>query len=125
MSLCNTALSTKALPTCLGVLTIGTIPDLTTAVKIVIEDVTTGRREIYDVTSSGAGVVSVDLTGEEFSDSHSYQAWIFKTTNGIDDRYAITVSGASATTEYVQLSFELIKDDGDNFAMATATLKAA
>lgn len=125
MTLCNPGLPTKSLPTCLGVLTIGSIPDLNQAVHVVIEDVTTGRKEIYDVTSSGAGVVSVDLTDQEFSDSHSYQGWIFKTGNSIDDRYAITVSGASDTTEYLNLSFDSILNDGVSFSMATATLKAA
>lgn len=125
MSLCNSALSTKALPSCLALLTIGTIPDLNQAVNVVIEDITTGRKELFDVTSSGAGVVIVDLSGITFAESHSYQAWIFRNGNGIDDRYAVTVSGASATTEFIQLSFETIEDDGVVLSVATATLKAA
>lgn len=125
MSLCNTALETQSIPTCLGLLTVGTIPDLNQDVHVVIEDITTGRKELFDATSTGAGVVIIDLTEIQYAESHTYQAWIFKDGNGIDERYAVTVSGASATTEFIKLSFEAIMDDGVLLAVATTTLKAA
>lgn len=125
MTLCSPALSTQSLPTCIEVLTIGTIPDLNQAVNVIIEDITTGRKEMFSSTSSGAGLVTVDLTGIQFSESHVYQMWIYKTTNNIDERYAVTVSGTSDTAELIGLNFEAIQDDGVTLSVATATVKAA
>lgn len=119
MSLCNTSIPTKPIPTCIGTLSIGTIPDLNQAVKIYIEDITTGRIEYYSATSTGAGLVTVDLTGVEFSDKHSYQIHIEK--EGTQNIYSITVGGEA--DQYYQVRFFSAMDDGESYDMASVTLE--
>lgn len=121
MTICNPSVETKPIPVCTGTLTIGTIPDLNQAVKIFIEDITTGRIEKYDATSSGAGVVTVDLTDAEVSDKHTYQLHIEKT--GTQNIYAITVGGEA--DQYYALHFFSAMDDGECFEMAAVTLERA
>lgn len=123
MTVCNPSLATKPIPTCIENLSIGSIPDNNQAVFVIIEDITTGRREKYSATSDGSGIVIVDVSAAEFSDTHGYQGWIYKSTDGIGDPYTITI-GAS-TTEYFGLTFEKVFDDGELLYATSVTLEVA
>ena len=123
MTVCNPSLATKPIPTCVGNLTIGTISDFNTMVSIIIEDITTGRREVYNSVSDGAGLVVANVESSEFSESHSYQGWVYKTVNGIGNPYTITID--ASTTEYFALNFEQVFQDGVLMAQTDVTLEVA
>jgi hypothetical protein len=103
MTICNPSLPTKPITTCLENLTIGTIADFNQDVKVIVEDITTGRRGTYHATSDGAGLVVVDLSDSDFAESHSYQGWIVKDGDNISDAYSVTIG--AETTQFFQLNF--------------------
>ncbi|MFA9219854.1 MAG: hypothetical protein ACEQSL_01565 [Sediminibacterium sp.] len=121
MSVCNPATETAPIPVCTGVLSIGIISDINQAVKVFIEDITTGRTEEYNRTSSNTGTVTVDLSDAEVSDTHSYQLWVEKinTQNVYDIIVGIT------TAKYYQLKFFSAMADGQCFEMVAVTLETA
>lgn len=112
----------KALPIteCIGTLTIGRVADVNQAFNVYIEDVTTKNRNVYQVTATGAGLLIVDLSEDEFSDSHTYELWATLANLTPEDRTTITIEGKSA--EVVQLRFTRVFQDGEQYPLATATL---
>ena len=122
MTVCIPSLQTKKIPECVLDLEIGTIPDNNTNVNIFIQDITTGARFIEQETSDGAGLVSVDLSAYEFSEAHSYELWITKQSEGIDDKLDITIG--TETEKTIALNFSRVFQGEDAFA-ANAVLEAA
>lgn len=112
----------KALPVteCIGTLTIGTVADVNQAFNVYIENVTTRQRNVYQVTSSPAGLLSVDLSDDEFSDLHTYELWATLANLTPEDSTTITIEGKSA--RIIQLRFTRVYQDGEQFPLATATL---
>jgi hypothetical protein len=117
--ICATTLKTKPIPTCLGELTIGVIADVSTAVNVHLHDVTTGRTEIFQETSDGAGIVKVDLTDKDFSDNHSYQIWITAAASSVKT----TITIGSKSSEIVELNFQYSKDGDSVFIEPQVTLE--
>ena len=69
---CLTTLITTTANNCIAVLTIGTITSLSTDVDVFLRNTATGRTDRFTATSSGAGLVTVDLSDFELLPNSSY-----------------------------------------------------
>lgn len=126
---CNECSKTDAIPTCAATLVIGTVALLNTAMYVYVKDVTTGRLHMQPSTSSGAGVVSLDMTLPDqtfWIPDHHYELWMTTATStGMDNRTDFVIS--STTVDCINLVFERVLDensDGKEYASITATLNA-
>ncbi len=71
--ICTTSIVTRPVQTCIATLTIGSISALSTNVFVRLYNTATGRTVIYTATTSGAGLVSVDLSGTELLEKSTYK----------------------------------------------------
>lgn len=118
MSVCNECIKPKAIARCITNLIIGTISSLNTAVFVYIKDLTTERELRYSVTSSAAGLITVPITPQRFSEDHSYEIHITKATaDNINVKENITI-GAD-TEDCVSLRFETIWQADNTIATYT------
>ena len=108
MSICNSCHKPKAIARCITDLIVGTVAYNNTAVKVYIADKTADDRIVeYSVTTSGAGLVTVPITPQRFSEDHSYEIWItLAIAANINMRQNITISGQTA--DCVNLQFETV-----------------
>ncbi len=118
MSVCDPCLKAKPIARCITNIIVGTITSLNTAVYVYIKDITTDREIRFAVTSSAAGLITVPITSQRFSEDHSYELRITKVTaNNIDVRENITISGDVG--DCVNIQFKTIFDN--NNAVVTFT----
>lgn len=123
MTICNPSLATKAIPTCVEYIEIGDITP-NTAVAVYMKDVTTGLLLRFQETSNNSGRVVIGISEYDFSDKHAYGLWITPADQPIEDYMDITVSGATAATQLVQVRFMPVIEGADNFNMSIITLQA-
>lgn len=98
MSLCNPCSATKPVLACVTDLTIGAIANLSTAVYVYLKNHTTGYIKHYDVTSTGAGVVTISLVANDIMPDHDYEVWItLASATNTDERITMVVSGGNYT----------------------------
>ena len=111
MSTCSSCHKPKPVARCITNLIIGIISDINTAVKVYIADKTLDDRTIeYSVTSSIAGLITIPITPQRFSEDHSYQLWItLSTAANVNMRQNITISGDVA--DCIDLRFQTIWDN--------------
>ena len=111
MSTCSSCHKPKPVARCITNLIIGIISDINTAVKVYIADKTLDDRIIeYSVISSAAGLVTIPITPQRFSEDHSYQLWItLSTAANVNMRQNITISGDVA--DCIDLRFQTIWDN--------------
>lgn len=115
MSVCTDCIKSKPIARCLTNLVVGTISSLNTAVYVYITDLTTERTIRYSVTSSAAGLITVPITPQRFSEDHSYEIHVTLTTAaGVDNKQNITVSGE--VSDCVAVRFETIWDNNNDIA---------
>lgn len=118
MSVCTDCIKSKPVARCLTNLIVGTISSLNTAVYVYIIDLTTEREIRYSVTSSAAGLITVPITPQRFSEDHSYEIRVtLITAANVDMRQNITVSGEIA--DCVALRFETIWQNDNTIATYT------
>lgn len=118
MSVCDTCIKPKPIARCVTNLIIGTISSINTAVYVYITNLTTEREIRYSVTSSAAGLITVPITPQRFSEDHSYEIHITKADAvGINVKQNITIGGD--VSDCVSLRFETIWDN--NNAIVTYT----
>lgn len=120
MSVCTPTTPTKAIPNCVGDLTVGTISGTSLALYFIISDITTGRTFPIPFLSDNTGLCVVDLSAIDFSDRHSYKAGIYK-QDTISNPETITIG--SVTTTEVELIFIRCVDDGQPFSLPDVTLE--
>ena len=108
MGVCTPCTKPKPVARCITNLVIGTISSLNTAVKVYVANKTLDDRILeYSVTSSAAGLVTIPITPQRFSEDHSYEIWItLATAANISMRQNITISGE--ISDCVNLQFETI-----------------
>ena len=94
--ICTTSIITKPVQTCIATLTIGTISAINTNVFVRLYNTATGRTVIYTTTSSGAGLVSVDLSSSELLEKSTYKI----TVNTLSQYYDITI-GSNTGNEVI------------------------
>ena len=85
--ICTTSIVTRPVQTCIATLTIGTISALSTNVFVRLYNTATGRTVIYTTTTSGAGLVSIDLSGSELLEKSTYKISV----NTLSQYYDITI----------------------------------
>ncbi len=102
MDNCNTCFLLE-IPECTDQLTINGLA-LTTAYDIFIKDVSTRQLIRFQATSSGAGVLLVDVSSFTFSPAKAYELFIVTPQGeGISDKEDITV----ATVAYKCIGLEI------------------
>lgn len=112
MSVCNDCIHPKPIARCLTDLIIGTISSFNTAVYVYISNLTTGREIRYSVTSSAAGLITVPITPQRFSEDHSYEVHVTKASAvGINVKENITIGGE--VSNCASLRFETIWDNNN------------
>lgn len=118
MSVCDTCLKAKPIARCVTNLIVGTITSLNTAVYVYIFDITTDREIRYSVTSSAAGLITIPITPQRFSEDHSYELRVTKVTaDNIDVRENITISGDVA--DCVNIEFRTVWKNDNTIATYT------
>lgn len=118
MSICSDCIKPKPIARCITNLIVGNISSLNTAVYVYITDLTTEREIRYSVTSSAAGLVTIPVTPQRFSEDHSYEIHITKQSAvGVNVKENITI-GAD-TADCVSLDFETIWKSDNTIASYT------
>lgn len=114
MPSCTECIKPKPIARCLTNLIIGTIADLNTDIDVFITNLTTERKTVFEVTSDGAGLVTVPIEGFKFSENHSYEITIVKDgSDNIGEHLDITIG--SSVSKCIQLRFDnSINVDGDS-----------
>lgn len=109
-NVCTPCTEAKQIPTCITSLVVGTIANLTTAVYVYIQDITTGRLVRLPVTSSGAGLVAATVSGEDFMDGHDYELWVtLASAASIEDKLSVTIEAVAYTCFH--LRFTQVRDN--------------
>lgn len=119
MSVCSDCIHPKPIARCITNLIIGSISSINTAVYVYIKNKTLDDREIrYSVTSSAAGLITIPITPQRFSEDHSYEIHVTKADAvGINIKENITIGGD--VSDCTSLRFETIWDN--NNAIVTYT----
>lgn len=88
----------QPVPRCTTTLTIGTVASLATAVYVYIKNLGSGRTVRYDMTTDGAGTVTLDMSEAGlFYDVHnSFEIWV-ATAAAPQTRLTVTVGALSDT----------------------------
>lgn len=124
MSICTPCLVAKPIPSCTQTLNIGTISDINANVRVYIQDITTGQILSFDTTSDGSGLVSVDLSENNFFDNHAYEMWVTDANAEYRDAKDITID--SQTEKVICLRFEYVQDStGGSELFTSQTLQNA
>ena len=93
---------------CATTITVGTITNLSTAVKIYVKDRVTGVVTPFSTTSSSGGVVTWTIT-ETYKDTlalrRGYQIWVTLASGATNARLPIVISGLVASVTCIELQF--------------------
>ena len=122
MAICTPCTKANLVPECVTNLTIGTISSLTTAVYVYQKHVKTGRIERYDITTGGAGEVTISPTSIMREQDFEYWVTLASATD-IETKETLTINGS--TYDCVTVEYMIVKDASDNSAetYAAITLK--
>ena len=92
---CSSCNKTNPILTCTEILTVGT-GALSTAYYLFIRNNSTGRTYRYATTSDGAGLITQDISTQQWSEGLDYEVWItLATATNEDARENFTVDGTS------------------------------
>ena len=94
--ICTTSIVTRPVQTCIATLTIGSISALSTNVFVRLHNTATGRTVIYTATTSGTGLVSINLSGTELLERATYKISV----NTLSQYYDITI-GSNTGNEVI------------------------
>lgn len=98
---CLDCTPTKPIPACTTSLILGNISSLATAVYIYVRNLTSGKLYRQAVTSSVAGLVTLDKTLPSsyfYSPNHAYEIWVtLASATNIDDKQTLTIGSSTAT----------------------------
>lgn len=117
--LCTPHITTQPIPLCVSMITVGTIANLSASLKAQLKNTSTGYTSILDASSNGAGLVTIDTEGNNFSPNTTYILSLSITTGG--DKIDVTISGQ--TENEIYLRFEDYRDgDGGTVTEVNHTL---
>lgn len=118
---CSNCEKSKPILACISTLTVGTISNISTAVYVYLRNNTTGRTYRYSTTSSGAGVVSVDISAQQHIPEHDYELWVtLASATNTEEKLTLTIS--SETMTCVSLSFVRAFNNTDTLVSGNQTL---
>lgn len=118
MSVCNSCIKAKPIARCITDLIVGTIPFNNTDTYVYIKNLTTELDIRYSVTSSGAGLITIPITPQRFSEDHSYELSVTLTSAAnINEKQPITIDGE--VSDCVNLRFETIWNNDNTIATFT------
>jgi|SRR3990167_4552666 len=111
MSVCSNCTKPKPVARCVTNLIIGSISSFNTAVLVYIVDKTLDDRIIeYSVTTSAAGLITIPITPQRFSEDHSYEIHVtLASAVGVNVKQNITIGGE--VSDCIQLRFQTIWDN--------------
>lgn len=107
---------------CITTLTVGTAASHpNTDVYLYIRNNTTGRLYRYEVTTSNTGLISKDISAQQYMDGHNYELWVtLASATNIDDRITFTVGSENVTC--ITLGFETVYADDDTLESSAQTI---
>ncbi len=122
--ICNPCTKINPIPCCLDILTIGTISDIDIDVNVYIKNITTNRILILPGHADHDGLVTVGVIDEQFASNQSYEIWVTKASEDMNNRLNLTIGESSSITclaaTYLKVKTE--EDEIDNQATFTITL---
>lgn len=121
-TICNPALSTKPITSCVGELTAGKVSYNLLWMYFLVTDITTGRTFPMSFMTGADGTVNVDLSDIEWSDKHAYKFSIHKQDN-ISTPETIYIGGVD--TKELELNFVRCDENGEVFALPAVVLELA
>ena len=85
---------------------------------VYVKNLTTERDIRYSVTSSAAGLITIPITPQRFSEDHSYEISVTLTTAaGVENKQNITIGGE--VSDCVAVRFETIWANNNTIATYT------
>lgn len=119
MSVCSECIKPQPIAKCITNLIIGTIDPQSVDVFVYITNKTLDEKTVrYSVTSSDAGLVTVPITPQRFSEDHFYEIFITRAdAQSISVKENINIGGQ--TGECVNLQFKTIYQSDNTIATYT------
>jgi hypothetical protein len=108
---CSTCQQVEPAPCCSTTLVIGTIADASVSVSVYFKNITTNRLLILPGTSDGSGLVSVDVSDEQFATNQSFEIWVTLATGNMNDKKDITVN--TTTADCLAAQFYRVNNESD------------
>lgn len=111
---CNCCQQTKPIANCVTTIVIGTISNLSTAVYVYFKNKSTDKVFRFSATSSGAGVVSITVGSQKFTNNHAYECWVtLASATNLEDKLPVTISGMTGTFTCFLVPFYHIQDNSN------------
>ncbi len=126
---CLQCQSVKPIPTCTTDLALGTTElGNGIAVYIFVKNLTTGKeyRQAATTEALPAGRVTLDMTSPSaafYSPNHSYEIWITRQSDTINERQDFTVQGSALELDCANVVFEKFADDSAIVAYSSHILE--
>ena len=92
-------------------LTVGTVANASVNVRVYFKNITTGRILGLPGTTDGAGLVTVDVSDEQFATNQSWEIWVTLTSTSVNKRLNLTVN--SATVDCLATTFIKAMDEDE------------
>ena len=108
---CSTCKQINPIPCCVTTLTVGTVADASVNVRVYFKNITTGRILGLPGTTDGAGLVTVDVSDEQFATNQSWEIWVTLTSTSVNERLNLTVN--SATVDCLATTFIKAMDEDE------------
>ena len=108
---CSTCKQINPIPCCVTTLTVGTVANANVNVRVYFKNITTGRILGLPGTTDGAGLVTVDVSDEQFATNQSWEIWVTLTSTSINERLNLTVN--SATVDCLATTFIKAMDEDE------------
>lgn len=111
---CNCCQQTKPISNCVTTIVIGTITNLSTAVYVYFKNKSTDKIFRFSATSSGAGLVSITVGNQKFTNNHAYECWItLASATNLEEKLPVTISGMTGTYTCFLVPFYHVQDNSN------------
>lgn len=113
MTICTPHLKTKPLPTCLSLLDVGTVAEVSSNIRAYFYNLTTKRITTIEGSSTITGAVVLDVSELSFSSNHSYVLTLTLASDDVNSLLTVTIG--SQTADQIALRFEdVFNSSGEN-----------
>jgi hypothetical protein len=92
-------------------LVIGTIANANADLNVYFQNNTTGHTLTLPGTSDGSGLVTVDVSEQQFASNQSYDIWVTLASTNMNARLTITIG--SSTMDCLSADFYKVKTEND------------
>lgn len=95
---CNTCLKAEQINACANSLILGT-GAADTAYDVYVKNTSTDNVDIFQVTSDGTGLITVDTTDYTFPEGNAFEIWVVLSGESITERQTLTFQQGGGTIE--------------------------